>query len=215
MICCLWLLSCATSIKVDRFCYVCEYKGFSRTGGLAELRRYDDKIHILCDIPSLPWLRIQDYYYDTAQAKAFYDVCLKNGDTAYHGGKIQICKAYMIQASSPTVIIDNIEMIDVSCNVEWDKNHPAGASLNDVFHASFTTLYPYVESGYKGDPQGERIDCLIAELHSEDMKMIEERDIWTMDIYAPERDLPADMEVTVSFLLDTGECVIFTASAAE
>ena len=73
------------------------------------------------------------------------------------------------------LIIVNLE---VWSSADWDAEHPAGTSLNDLARFSSNTPWPYIQSGYtqKYHEQlnGEYypVDKLISELTPDDMTLL-------------------------------------------
>ena len=41
--------------------------------------------------------------------------------------------------------------IDIKSSQNWDAEHPAGTSLNNLFTANFESLYPYIKRGWEGE----------------------------------------------------------------
>ncbi len=72
----------------------------------------------------------------------FYEYRDLLNDTYYHGGWHTILMA------------DTISKIDIVCNEDFDAEHPAGTSLNDVFSVFVDDPYSYIKNGYK-HPSGK------------------------------------------------------------
>lgn len=84
---------------------------------------------------------------------------------------------FMIRDSNPRCFRDFVNL-EVWSSADWDAEHPAGTSLNDLARFSSNTPWPYIQSGYtqKYHEQlnGEYypVDKLISELTPDDMTLL-------------------------------------------
>lgn len=80
--------------------------------------------------------RDKDYkYYE--KAKYFSELY---GDTSYNGGII---------GWEHAVLAYPIDKMTISCDDDFDAEHPAGTPLDDIVNLEYSTYYKFIESGYK------------------------------------------------------------------
>ena len=49
-----------------------------------------------------------------------------------------------------------LNSINIIADCDFDKEHPAGTSLNDIFTLKYLALYSFIKDGYKNRNEGER-----------------------------------------------------------
>ena len=75
-----------------------------------------------------------------------YDsLCKKHNDLSFYG-KINVGKTSHV---GYTAIGTDFQKIEISCNKDYNSEHPAGTLLNDIVRLISGTPYPYIKSGYK------------------------------------------------------------------
>ena len=85
-------------------------------------------------------------YSSDGDAKYFYDTwCRKHNDMTYDRkekfGYIGTPKPHVFLAADYT-------SIEIVCNIDWNSDHPAGSSLNDIVMFYSASPIKYIESGY-------------------------------------------------------------------
>ncbi len=66
--------------------------------------------------------------------------------------------------------------IDVVSSQDFDEQHPAGTSLNDIVRFTAYSPYNYIQRSYTGEPEKEKIDKLLSECNAQDFLMTIARD---------------------------------------
>ena len=95
---------------------------------------------------------------------------------------------------------DTICSIDIKSNQHWDAEHPADASLNDLFTVDFCTLYPYIQSGWTGGNVLSSISKPVDQLEVDDMTLLQ---IKSGDINTNEGEIYNDITLSTSSLPTT------------
>ena len=100
--------------------------------------------------------------------KVMYDkICEANGDVSYNQNVHLPLDVPTIMTSYP-----HISKINVYSDKDFDANHPAGTSLNDVMTICYRSAIPYIESGYTADSLLlEEIVKPLNELGTDDLRM--------------------------------------------
>ena len=105
----------------------------------------------------------------------FYNqLCEKHNDVSYNR---RVRVYFYDQGLNPRCFRDFVNL-EVWSSADWDAEHPAGTSLNDLARFSSNTPWPYIQSGYtqKYHEQlnGEYypVDKLISELTPDDMMLL-------------------------------------------
>ena len=111
----------------------------------------------------------------SGKKKDFYNqLCEKHNDVSYNR---RVRVYFYDQGLNPRCFRDFVNL-EVSSSADWDAEHPAGTSLNDLARFSSNTPWPYIQSGYtqKYHEQlnGEYypVDKLISELTPDDMTLL-------------------------------------------
>ena len=82
-------------------------------------------------------------YMDTGARQALYDeLCLKYGDMTYNR------EEFVVYGSEPRFLAYSPVSIDIVSDVDFDAEHPAGTSLNDIVVFDAYSSKPYIDSGY-------------------------------------------------------------------
>lgn len=55
----------------------------------------------------------------------------------------------VVGAATPWALVDTLEAVTITCSADYDGDHPAGTSLNDLFGGYFTNPYRYVFNDYR------------------------------------------------------------------
>ena len=111
----------------------------------------------------------------SGKKKDFYNqLCEKHNDVSYNR---RVRVYFYDQGLNPRCFRDFVNL-EVWSSADWDAEHPAGTSLNDLARFSSNTPWPYIQSGYthKYHEQlnGEYypVDKLISELTPDDMTLL-------------------------------------------
>ncbi len=79
--------------------------------------------------------------------KAYYDsLNIKHNDTAYNSW----IKCHWQPFFPHNYLSADIRSITITSNADFDEQHLAGTSLNDIVQFMAYTPYPFIQSGYKG-----------------------------------------------------------------
>ena len=79
--------------------------------------------------------------------KPFYKLCDEHGDKEF-------CDHWIYKASNAPLfhtsfLADEITEIEVITRGQWDENHPAGSSLNDLIHFVGISVQPFIDANYE------------------------------------------------------------------
>ena len=87
-------------------------------------------------------------------------ICNINGDTS-HCGTVEKSGAYF---SGGGAFYPNVSAINITCNIDFDANHPAGTLLNDCFEIEYNHYEQFNDDGFvqkrKKLSEIEKINCL-------------------------------------------------------
>ena len=125
----------------------------------------------------------------------YYALCEKFGDIKPDGFT---CSSYN-HLPYPIAYFEIVNTIAITSNADWNADHPAGTSLNDLFDITYHTYYPYVSNRYVGE-ELTTVTKPLTELQYDEMKLIQ------LDISLMCSSLPTEFEhhtLTISFELDT------------
>ena len=125
----------------------------------------------------------------------YYALCEKFGDIKPDGFT---CSSYN-HLPYPIAYFEIVNTIAITSNADWNADHPAGTSLNDLFDITYHTYYPYVSNRYVGE-ELTTVTKPLTELQYAEMKLI--RTFMNLDCST----LPTESErhtLTISFELDT------------
>jgi hypothetical protein len=82
--------------------------------------------------------------------KDLYDsISAIRGDTAYKKRKIKFGNTNMIESTPIVNFVSDIISISLKSGQDFDENHAAGASLDDIVNLFSTTFIPYIRNGYR------------------------------------------------------------------
>ena len=108
----------------------------------------------------------------------YEELCEKHNDT-YYNRRVEI--NHSVVGPTPWLrCARDFVGLEVWSSADWDAEHPAGTSLNDLTRFSSETPWPYIRSGYvekySDEKDGEYypIDKLVAELTPDDMTLLPE-----------------------------------------
>ncbi len=75
-------------------------------------------------------------------------LCNENGDTAFNEN-VALYDTIYHNRTLQCSFIEDVQRVQVTALTDYDGNHKAGSSLDDIAILSYVTLYPYVKEGYK------------------------------------------------------------------
>ena len=155
--------------------------------------------------------------------KELYDsLCYAHNDMSYN--KEIMYFGSPIEPDAERLSINNIVSINVVSNANFDEQHPAGSSLNDVIRFMGTSLYEFLQSNYtyKYDWENKPVEytiesnfsklpyeapryALLSELTADDMRLM------TVNIgvlhFIKEPTLSKTHELKIIATLDNGETI--------
>lgn len=79
------------------------------------------------------------------EADKYRDLCEKHNDLDFHG------EDPLFNHPSKQCYAKDIESIVLTCDSDFDANHPAGSSIMDIMEYQTTSFGPFIASGYRGD----------------------------------------------------------------
>ena len=124
--------------------------------------------------------------------------------------------------SNPTMILaypcayEIIHKIDIKSSADWDAEHSAGDSLNDLFTIDFESLYPYIKQGWVDYPTFTHISKPLSQLEEEDLMLLRINSTYEenkTDITLTTSTLPTTTgthTIFVTLTLDTGEKIEYS-----
>ena len=123
---------------------------------------YYPKIELVVDEPQegviycFPAYKTKVLGSDTSRdSKLFKRINEENGDCTYS-------RSRRFWAGFPTSTYPNILRVDVTCDVDYDESHKAGASLNDIIMVEYSSYADFIERGYVGE-ECKKIRVLLSE----------------------------------------------------
>ena len=134
--------------------------------------------------------------YLNVEGENYNDYMDKYGDKA----------GYMAVDYLDNACAESIRGIDIISLQNWDEDHPAQSSLNDVFFVEYATYKYYVDSGFNDDEfsltERESIESkLVSELQEDDMWFIH-TNLSLICTSPPSDTQPRHLKI--SLMLDTG-----------
>ncbi len=61
----------------------------------------------------------------------------------------------------PVALAESVYNIVITSDCDWDAEHPAGESLNDLFKVYYTTYYPFISGGWVGFEYVTFVDIMV------------------------------------------------------
>ncbi len=118
--------------------------------------------------PCTPW----------SDKEEFRALCQKHGDVGYDAGK-RVIEDAMPGHYTPAAVTTNINAIEVVAPLDdFDAEHPAGTSLNDLITVKYATLQPFINDGYTKRSDYVYIDGYqlreqaLVDITAEDLKLV-------------------------------------------
>ncbi|MBQ2993006.1 MAG: hypothetical protein IJE21_03825 [Alistipes sp.] len=108
-----------------------------------------------------------------------------------------------------------IHKIEIKSSADWDAEHPAGTSLNDIFTIIFHSVYPYIKRGWTGSV-ATYIKKPADEIEIDDMTLLTISStmyVNNADILLISEKLPTTAgthTIFVTLTLDTGEQIEYS-----
>ncbi len=88
--------------------------------------------------------------------ETYASLCKKYGDLK-PGGWSYTSEDYM----QPVALAESVYNIVITSDCDWDAEHPAGESLNDLFKVYYTTYYPFISGGWVGFEYVTFVDIMV------------------------------------------------------
>lgn len=108
----------------------------------------------------------------------FDSLCAVHNDTGYHKD-LMICVLNWEDDSDPVLVEgqsapdDDINSISIVTSYDFDPNHPAGSSVNDILNIELTSIYPFIQHGYVNEERlGVKVAKKLSEMQVEDYYLI-------------------------------------------
>ena len=99
--------------------------------------------------------KVNDYFNDEKNVAKFKEYANYYGDTSY-------TSAHDMDVDENVIPIP-VESINIIANRDFDEQHPAGTSLNNLFKLHYICHQSFIKNGYKNQRNGEScpIDSLV------------------------------------------------------
>ena len=173
---------------------------------------YDD-IKTVCDFKS------------KKQQKKLYDsLCYAHNDVGYN--KTITYFPFPDDKDAAGLFINDIVLINVVSNADFDEQHPAGTLLNDIIRFAGTSIneflqsnyiYQYewknkpadfsVESRFYGYPYHSPVNKLLSETTAEDLLSLDSESCFGFLLFEKEPTLSKEHELTVTIVLDNRKVI--------
>ena len=108
----------------------------------------------------------------------FNTLCQKYGDTNYKGDK-RVVEGVYPGNYNPQALTTNYTSIEIVAPLDdFDEEHPAGTSLNDLVRVRYSTLYPFIRDGYNVQPDTSytdgylECDKKLTDITAEDLRLL-------------------------------------------
>ncbi len=148
LLCCIGLLTCCGTVdngdKIFLRSYVMNYYDL-RTVSLVD-RSHSDRFpnnKVIVILAEYGGYLEGSHNSLKSTSRDFDALCEKHGDMTFNR-KIRVNPASAVP-SFPAVDFLSISVVS---DADYDENHPAGTSLNDLITAEYSTAKPYIDSGY-------------------------------------------------------------------
>ncbi len=162
--------------------------------GSPEIWKYDGSSWVLCFYEPCYkepegswkegfWMNVflwdyRNYYTPWSRSEEFYAMCEKQGDVGYDVGErtIALIDGDWFRPQALTTNYTSIEI--VAPLVDFDEEHPAGTSLNDLVRVRYSTLYPFIRDGYNVQPDTSytdgylECDKKLTDITAEDLRLL-------------------------------------------
>ena len=113
------------------------------------------------------------------ERREYHKLCRKVGDVNYKGGERRVELNGPYYHSAPFAITTNFTSIEIVAPLDdFDEEHPAGTSLNDLVRVRYSTLYPFIRDGYTKQPNVGYIDGYqvrdqkLTDITAEDLRLL-------------------------------------------
>ena len=166
---------------------------------------YYPKIELVVDEPQegviycFPAYKTKVLGSDTSRdSKLFKRINEENGDCTYS-------RSRRYGPRLPASTYPNILRVDVTCDVDYDESHKAGASLNDIIMVEYSSYADFIKRGYVGG-ECKRIKVLLSE--EPDFRIIQtEHMLFQLNFKKAPSVIPAtyNIKVTVEYADGTME----------
>ena len=112
--------------------------------------------------------------FSTGDDQALYDrICKENNDMTYNGYTTLIIDGFPLNVS----YYPNFASINIVSDMDFDAEHPAGTSLNDLLFVNYSSYYDYIASNYTLNyPDGRKgYIKMINDIETNDLKLLASR----------------------------------------
>lgn len=156
------ILLCSCTKAEEQFCrsFV---NGYMICDGLTVEYVSEYSIHIKATASKMVSL------YSTGTDKELYDnICQENNDMTFN----DIILFYPPEIPYYICYYPNFTSIDVISDRDFNAEHPAGTSLNDIIRVYYNSVYDYVSSEYTQDEEIKTKKAMLSNLTAEDLQMV-------------------------------------------
>lgn len=100
------------------------------------------------------------------RGEKYQALCDKHGDNDFHG------KDPYFESAQKKCYAKDFKALTVTTLYDYDPEHPAGSSLDDIAVYDAYTPYLWIKSGYNGDPEFTHILKYVQNVTQEDMTLL-------------------------------------------
>ncbi|MCM1151150.1 MAG: hypothetical protein NC209_05755 [Alistipes sp.] len=121
------------------------------------------------------WSREEWGVYFEKERDYYEALCQKHGDVSYNR---RVRVFHSVDPIPRMCCARDFVELEIWSDTDWDADHPAGTSLNDLLHFWSTTPLPYIRSGYtekyseEEDGEYYPISKRVSELTRDDMTLL-------------------------------------------
>lgn len=101
-----------------------------------------------------------------SSGEKYKELCEKHGDNDYHG------KDPYIESLQKKCYAKDFKALTITTLEAFDKEHPAGSSIDDIAVYDGYTPYPWIKSGYDGLPDFSHVTKYVKDVTPEDMTLL-------------------------------------------
>ncbi|WP_373811542.1 DUF5034 domain-containing protein [Porphyromonas loveana] len=123
--------------------------------------------------------------YNTPEQQALSE---KYGDTNFNGF------AHIFEAA----LAQPLASVDVVAIDDYDEEHPAGSSLNDITIFTYYTYQPFISGGYHGDESITKVELHLSDMPTEPLILLKENFQFYLE-QAPSTSGEHKVQVTFTF----------------
>ncbi len=161
--------SCNRVYHYYSYSYVLQYDEIEDFQPKVYKRQYTDDIDPYCIELRFSSSRSASFLSESQDRAWYYQQSIENCDTSYNrevGLILDMIYSDNISWS------DNLVSINVVSDKDFDSDHPAGTSLNDLIYIRYTSAYKYINNDYDDSFTPEPEEEYLSEIDQNDLKIL-------------------------------------------